>query len=203
MKTKYMKKSIIIAALFCLGLLSSSAMAQIHQEGQAAVEVSAGFLDGIKLPGRDNFGIFGGLAYSRYRTRYTYWKAGIHLNQKYYTYNQTQVPLSQWLGEATYFTRAAGRVGRSWVLNVGGGVAGGYESLNQNRRTVEGASLMNRSNWVVGPTVAIECEYILSGQAVLVARAQEYYLFRSSIVPTRFNLGIGIKFFLLSDFANK
>jgi hypothetical protein len=175
------------------------ALAQVHQEGQSSIEISAGSLDGFKLPGRDNFGFFTGLAYSRYRTRYTYWKGAFHLNQKYYAYDKALVPVSQWLGEATYFTRVMGFVGRSWVLNVGGGAAGGYESINQDRANVEGASLMNRSNWVVGPTLAIEGEYILSGRIIVLARAQEYYLFRSSIIPTRFNVGLGVKFILPSD----
>jgi hypothetical protein len=180
-------------------LVGYSATAQVHQEGQSSMELSAGTLDGFKLPGTDNFGYFAGLSYSRYLSRYAYWKGGIHLNQKHYAYDKTLVPVSQWLGEATYFTRVMGLVGRSWVLNVGGGAAGGYESINQDRRTVEGAFIGNESKWVVGPTVAIEAEYIFSDRMMLVARAQEYYLFRSSITPTRFNLGIGIKFILSSD----
>ena len=189
----------LIVAPFIILLLSLSARAQIHQEGQASVELSAGLLDGFKLPGQDNFGYFAGLSYSKYRTRYAYWKGAVHLNQKYYAYDRSLVPVSQWLGEATYFTRVMGLVGKSWVLNVGGGVAGGYESINQDRRTVEGANLMNRSNWIVGPTLAIEWEFILSGRTILVAKAQEYYLFRSSITPTRFNAGVGVKFILTSD----
>lgn len=190
--------------LLCLLLLLTAfqtrmVLAQIHQPGQAAVELSAGTVDGFKLPGQDNSGYFAGLSYSQYRTRYTYWKGSVHLNQKFYAYDQKLVPVSQWLGEATYFTRVMGLVGRSWVLNVGGGVAGGYESINQDRRTVEGATVLNRSNWVVGTTLGIEGEYILSGRTILLARAQEYYLFRSSITPTRFNLGVGIKFILSSD----
>ena len=195
-------RNFIIAPLIIL-LLSLSAKAQIHQEGQTAIEVSTGLVDGFKLPGRDNFGFFTGLSYSKYRTRYSYWKGSVHLNQKYYAYDMTSVPVSQRLGEATYFTRVMGLVGNSWVLNVGGGVAGGYESVNQDQGSIEGATIMNRSNWIVGPTLAIEWEYILSGRAVLVARAQEYYLFRSSITPTRFNLGIGIKFTLPSDTDNQ
>lgn len=175
------------------------AVAQIHQEGQASIELSAGVVDGFKLPGQDNFGFFAGLSYSKYRTRYSYWKGTLHLNQKYYAYDTKLVPVSQWVGEATYFTRVMGLVGNSWVLNVGGGVAGGYESINQDRRTVEGATLINQSNWVVGPTLSIEWEYILTGRTILLVRAQEYYLFRSSVTPTRFNLGVGIKFILPSD----
>lgn len=192
-----MKKTIY--ALLLSLLTGGLTVAQIHQQGQASVELSAGLLDGFKLPGQDNFGYFAGLSYSQYRTRYAYWKGAVHLNQKYYAYDRTMVPVSQWLGEATYFTRVMGLVGKSWVLNVGGGVAGGYESVNQDRRTVEGASLMNRSNWIVGPTLGIEWEFILSGRMILVAKAQEYYLFRSSITPTRFNAGVGIKFILTSD----
>lgn len=198
-----MNKTITVLGILILSYLPRQIRAQIHQEGQYAFELSAGFLDGIKLPGKDNFGIFGGLAYSKYRSRYTYWKGGIHLNQKYYAYENKQIPVSQWLAEATYFTRAAGMVGRSWILNVGGGVAGGYESVNQNRGKVDGANIMNRSRWLVGPTIAIECEYILSGRTILVARAQEYYLFRSSIAPTRFNLGFGVKFILPSEIDYK
>lgn len=196
-----MKK--LIFFLFLLTAFQTRlAVAQIHQEEQASVELSAGLLDGFKRPGQDNFGYFTSLAYSKYRTRYAYWKGAVHLNQKYYAYDKTMVPLSQWLGEATYFTRVMGLVGKSWVLNVGGGVAGGYESVNQDRRSVEGASLMNRSNWIVGPTLGIEWEFILSGRTILVAKAQEYYLFRSSITPTRFNAGVGIKFILTNDSDN-
>lgn len=176
-----------------------SATAQIHQDGQSSIELSAGLVDGLKLPGQDNFGEFVSLSYSRYRSRYSYWKGTVHLNQKFYAYDQKLVPVSQWLGEATYFTRVMGLVGRSWVLNVGGGIAGGYESINQDRGTIEGATIINRSNWIVGPTLALEGEYIVSGHIILIARAQEYYLFRSSITPTRFNFGVGIKFILPSD----
>ncbi len=196
------KKLVITIASLCLALVLSPSHAQIHQEGQAAVELSAGLVDGFKLPDQDNFGFFTGLAYSKYRTRYSYWKGAVHLNQKYYAYDKKLVPVSQWLGEATYFTRVMGLVGRSWVLNVGGGVAGGYESINQDRRTVEGAFIANPSKWVVGPTLGIEWEFIVSSRTILVARAQEYYLFRSSIIPTRFNAGVAVKFILESDTSN-
>jgi hypothetical protein len=194
-----MKKRILLPGLISLLCLAGVASAQIHQDGQSSIELSAGLLDGVKLPGQDNFGYSAGLSYSRYRSRYTYWKGTMHVNQKFYAYDQQLVPASQWLGGASYFTRAMGLVGRSWVLNVGGGVAGGYESVNQDRSTVEGATVMNSSNWIIGPMLAIEGEYILSGHAILIARAQEYYLFRSSITPTRFNIGVGIKFILPSD----
>lgn len=194
-----MNKLLITIGLLSLWCCTVPALGQIHQEGQTSIELSAGLVDCFKLPGQDNFGAFGGLSYSKYRTRYSYYKGSVHLNQKFYAYDKTLVPVSQWLGEATYFTRVMGLVGNSWVLNVGGGLAGGYESVNQDRSTVEGAVLMNKSNWVFGPTLAIEWEYILSGRSVLVVRAQEYYLFRSSITPTRFNLGIGIKFTLSSE----
>lgn len=193
-----MNRNLFLTLLLSTWLVVST-RAQIHQEGQTSIEVSAGLVDEFKLPGQDNFGVFAGLSYSKYRTRYSYWKGTVHLNQKYYAYDKALVPVSQWVGEATYFTRVMGLVGNSWVLNVGGGVAGGYESVNQDRRTIEGATVMNQSNWVVGPTLAIEWEYILTGRTILLARAQEYYLFRSSITPTRFNLGIGIKFILQSD----
>ncbi|MBD2703383.1 conjugal transfer protein TraO [Spirosoma sp. BT702] len=186
----------------CLASLLYSlptASAQIHQGGQSAVELSAGTLDGFRLPGKDNFGYFVSVSYSRYRSRYIYWKGGLHLNQKFYTYDQRLIPVSQWLGEATYFARVIGMVGRSWVLNIGGGIAGGYESINQDQQLVEGATLLNPSKWLLGPTIALEGEYILSGRTILIARIQEYYLFRSSIIPTRFNLGLGIKFILPSD----
>lgn len=184
-----------------LGMLlgGQSTLAQIHQEGQTALELSGGLVDGFKLPGKDNFGVFGSLSYSQYRSVDSYWKGTVHLNQKFYAYDKTMVPVSQWLGEATYFTKVMGLVNRSWVINIGGGIAGGYESINQDRGEVQGASIMNRSEWVLGPTLAIEGEYILTGRTILVARVQEYYLFRSNIIPTRFNLGIGIKFILPTD----
>ncbi len=194
MKTLFTTLS--LASLLCLATV---ARAQIHQAGQTTVELSAGLLDGFKLPGRDNFGVFGSLSYGRYKSLNTYWKGTVHLNQKFYAYDKTLVPVSQWLIEGTYFTRAMGLINRSWVINVGGGIAGGYESINQDRGEVQGATLMNRSEWIVGPTLAIEGEYILSGRAILILRAQEYYLFRSNITPTRFNLGGGIKFILDTD----
>lgn len=189
-------KPFIFLGLLALCWTPKKVQAQIHQAGQSSVELSAGLVDGVKLPGKDNFGFFTAVAYSRYRTRYSYWKAGIHLNQKYYAYDKSLVPVSQWLGEATLFTRAIGLVGNSWVLNVGGGVAGGYESINQGRQAIEGATLINQSNWIVGLTAAVEWEYILSSRTMLVARIQEYYLFRSSVTPTRFNVGFGLKFTL-------
>lgn len=179
--------------------LTYSVNAQIHQAGQTTIELSGGLLDGFKLPGQDNFGTFGSLSYGRYRTLNSYWKGTVHLNQKFYAYDRKFVPVSQWLGEATYFTRVMGLINRSWVINVGGGVAGGYESINQDRWEIQGATIMNRSEGVVGPTLAIEGEYILTGRTILIARVQEYYLFRSNIIPTRFNLGIGVKFILDTD----
>lgn len=190
----------LLLTLFTLGL--GTARAQVHQAGQTSFELSAGVLDGFRLPGQDNFGYFAAATYGRYTSRDSYWKASFHLNQKFYAYDQKQVPVSQWLGEATYFTHALGLINRGWMLNVGGGVAGGYESINQDGRVIEGALIGNESNWVVGPTLAIEGEYLLTGRMILTARVQEYYLFRSSIIPTRFNVGVGIKFILPTDSDN-
>lgn len=190
----------LVLSLLTVG--TGKVSAQIHQAGQTTLELSAGALDGFKLPGKDNFGYFSALAYGRYTSRDSYWKASFHMNQKFYAYDQKQVPVSQWLGEATYFTRALGLLNKGWMLNVGGGVAGGYESINQDSRVIEGALIGNESNWVVGPTLAVEWEYLLTGRTILTARVQEYYLFRSSIIPTRFNVGLGIKFILPTDSAN-
>ncbi|WP_138994206.1 conjugal transfer protein TraO [Larkinella sp. C7] len=172
------------------------AKAQLHQSGQTAVEVSVGALDGFRLPHQDNFGYFAGIAFSKYHTRYLYWKAGMQLNQKSYAYDAVRIPLQQWLGTAEIYTRILGRVSQSLIINAGIGAAGGYESINSDRRFVEGAAIGNRSKWVVGPTAAIEAEYLLTGNLILVARAKEHYLFRSSVTNTRFNAGIGIKIIL-------
>ena len=172
------------------------AKAQLHQPGQTAVEVSAGALDGFRVPHQDNFGYFAGIAFSKYHTRYLYWKAGFQLNQKSYAYDATRVPLQQWLGTAEIYTRILGKVSQSLIINAGIGAAGGYESMNSDRRFVEGATIGNRSKWVVGPTVALEAEYLLTGNLILIARAKEYYLFRSSVIATRFNAGVGLKIIL-------
>jgi len=174
------------------------AQAQLHQAGQSAVEFSVGALDGFKLPRQDNFGVFAGVAYSHYRSRYTYWKIGAHLNQKSYAYDAVRVPFSQWLGEAEGYTRLLGKVSRSLIINGGIGFAGGYETINQDRRVVEGATLLNNPKWVIGPSVGLEAEYLLTGRLVLLARVKEYYLFRSTVANTRFNAGVGIKFILPS-----
>ena len=192
-------KNQLVFILILASLFARPAAAQIHQAGQTTLELSGGLVDGFKLPGRDNFGTFGGLAYSKYKSINTYWKAGVHLNQKFYAYDKTFVPVSQWLVEGTYFTRVMGLINRSWVVNAGAGIAGGYESINQDGSDIRGATIMNRSEWVVGPTLAIEGEYILTGRTILIARVQEYYLFRSNIIPTRFNLGVGVKFILDTD----
>ncbi|MFD1145352.1 conjugal transfer protein TraO [Larkinella insperata] len=188
-------KKLWITALISLSYCIS-AKAQLHQAGQTAFEVSAGAVDGFRLPNQDNFGYFAGAAFSKYQTRYFYWKTGVHLNQKNYAYDAATVPLQQWLGTAEAYTRVYGRVSRSLIINAGVGVAGGYESINGDKRTVEGARIANRSKWIFGPTVAIEAEYLLTGSLVLLVRAKEHYLFRSSVTPTRFNAGIGIKIIL-------
>ncbi|GAA4464865.1 conjugal transfer protein TraO [Nibrella saemangeumensis] len=188
--------SAYLSGLLILLSVSRPVSAQLHQAGQSAFEVSVGALDGFRLPGQDNFGYFAGVSYSRYRSRYTYWKAGAHLNAKRYAYDVSRVPLNQYLGELEMYTRVFGRVSRGFVLNAGLGAAGGYEQINEDRPQIQDAIIHNRSNWVAGPTLALEGEYLVSGRLILLARAKEYYLFRSNVVRTRFNLGIGIKFIL-------
>lgn len=187
------KRFVFALLIVCL---SAHAQAQLHQAGQTAVEASIGALDGFRLPQQDNFGYFAGVAFSKYHSRYLYWKAGMQLNQKSYAYDATRVPWQQWLGTAEIYTRILGRVSQSLIINAGIGVVGGYESVNRDRRSVEGALIGNRSKWVVGPTAAIEAEYLLTGNLILIARAKEHYLFRSSVANTRFNAGVGIKIIL-------
>ena len=179
--------------------LASTAQAQLHQAGQSALEVSVGVVDGFRLPRQDQAGYFAGVAYSKYRSRYSYWKIGAQLSQKSYAYDAARVPLSQWIGQADYFTRVLGRVSRSYVINVGIGVAGGYESINEDQRVFEGAQLINRSNWIVGPAASIEAEYLASGRVILLARVKEHYFFRSSVARTRFTAGIGLKIVIPSN----
>ncbi|GAA4459197.1 conjugal transfer protein TraO [Nibrella saemangeumensis] len=188
--------AISLLLLGLLGLVSLPVSAQLHQAGQSAVELSGGFLDGFRKPAQDNFGYFAGIAYSQYRSRYTYWKAGAHLNAKQYAYDISRVPLHQYLGEGEIYTRIVGRVSRSVVVNAGLGVAGGYEQINGGQPSIDGARIINRSSWVAGPTVALEGEFLANDRLILLARAKEYYLFRSNVVRTRFNLGIGVKFIL-------
>ena len=51
-------KPLIIMGLLALCGMANRVQAQVHQAGQSSVELSAGLVDGVKLPGKDNFGFF-------------------------------------------------------------------------------------------------------------------------------------------------
>ena len=183
-----MKRTFLLI-LIC-GFLFECSNAQRYLPGQRGIQLTAGTVNGIN-PQR---AFYCGVALSTYTQNDSRWVFGAEFLQKQLDYEQIQIPVAQFTGEAGYYYSFLSDPSKTFLLSIGASGLAGYEISNWgNKALFDGATLTNKDTFVYGGALTLELETFISDRIILLINARERILWGSSIGKFSTQLGTGIK----------
>ena len=186
-----MKKTFLI--VFVFASLFEHTNAQRYLPGEQGIELKIGTVNGIS-PQR---AFYGGIAISTYTKNDSRWVFGAEFLQKQLDYEQTKIPVAQFMGEGGYYYSFLSDPSKTFLLSIGASGLAGYETSNWGNKTLfDGATLTNQDGFVYGGALTLELETFITDQIILLVNARERVLWGSSIGKYSTQLGVGAKFII-------
>lgn len=180
----------------CLAL-TGQAQAQRYLPGMKGIQATAGAVDGFKLSRQHGQAFVFGAAMATYTKSGNRWVFGAEYLQKNHRYEEMDIPVSQFTGEAGHYFRFLSDRSKAFFLSLGTSLMGGYETINWGKEMLpDGATLTGKDSFLYGGAVTLEAETYLSDRLVLLIGARERYLPSSSVSGFHFQLSIGLKFMI-------
>ena len=174
-----------------------TASAQRYLPGQRGIELSGGFVNGLKVKNSGGQGFYGNVGMSTYNKKGNRWVFGAEYLQREYAYRDIWFPVVQVTAEGGHYVKFLSDPAKIVFLSVGGSALLGYETLNWGERTMfDGAGLTGKDGFIYGGAVSFEVETYLADRIVLLLRARERVMFGTEIGHFHFQFGAGIKFMI-------
>ena len=187
-----MKRLMILMAVLTLSV--GAATAQRCLPGQAGIEFSAGFINGVKPDTKQGKAFYAGISHHTYNKKGNRWVFGAEYMQREFAYRATSLPVAQITAEAGYYLRLLADPSKTVFLSVGLSALAGYESLNWGERLLyDGARLVAKDGFIYGAAVTLELGCYVTDRLVMVLRARGRAMFNSAIGRFHFQAGIGLK----------
>ncbi len=189
-----MKRLLLLIAM-CLFLLPLSA--QRYLPGQQGLQAIGGTTDGYGIIRHLNVGFYIGIARSSYTFSANRWVYGVEYLNRHYCYKHTPLPVAQFTAEGGYYYQFLSNSGKDVFFSVGGLLMTGYETSNWGRkRLTDGATLLNKDNFLYVGAVALEIETFVTDRIILLFNIKERLLFGSSVGKFHCQTGIGVKYII-------
>jgi len=172
-----MKRILLPFIIICF-IAAPELSAQRTLAGQRGLQITAGTVNGLNLnTNSPDFTFHAELAFSQYVKSADKWVFGAEYLEKDYPYKSMKIPQSQFTVDGGYYLNFLSDARKIFFLSVGASVAGGYETVNWNKKLLfDGATINNKDNFLYGGALTIEAEAYLTNRLVLVANASERYL---------------------------
>jgi hypothetical protein len=192
-----MKRITIILALALCLVVTGGAHAQRRLPGQTAVELSGGFVDGMRFKPTEGDRFYANLSMSTFNKRGNRWVFGGEYLQMGFAYRETTVPTVQFTAEGGHYLDILSDPSKTVFLSVGASALAGYETLNWGqRRLYDGATITDSDGFIYGGALGLELETYITDRLVLTVRARERALLGGETGRFRFRLGAGLKFII-------
>jgi hypothetical protein len=164
-------------------------MAQRYLPGMKGVQVGGGMTE------HNGYFIHAGYAkYTKSQNRVVF---DVEYLQRNYNYENDNIPVMQFTGEAGYYFRFMNDNAQSFFLAFGMHIGTGYETINLNKKYLStGAIITSQDHWIYGGAIALEAEYYLDDKYVLLLLVKERLYGGSNISMFHTQIGLGIKFIL-------
>ncbi len=145
---------------------------------------------------QDGYGVL--LNYNYYLNRIDFIQAGVYYSSAEDTLNTIEIPYNDFTIQVGYFTSLLTNKFERLRLNIGGGVLGGYEVVNNGDNTLDnGAIIISDSNFIYGAFGSLEIEYSLGkGDLSLMLKLNQYYHGNSDLGDFVGFAGAGLRYFL-------
>ncbi len=187
---------ILAAMVLCLAL-TDVARAQRYLPGQTGVELSGGFVNGLKFRPAEGARFYANLSMSTYNRKGNRWVFGAEYLGRGFAYRETSIPVAQITAEGGHYINFLSDPSKTVFLSVGGSALAGYETLNRGERLLyDGARLTGKDGFIYGGAVSVEIETYITDRIVFLVRARERVLFGGEVGTFQFQLGAGFKFII-------
>ncbi len=187
-----MKRIILILAVTVM--CAAYASAQRYLPGQRGIELSGGFVNGMKFKPTDGERFYANIAMSSYNKKGNHWVFGAEYLHRGFAYRETSVPVAQITAEGGHYINFLSDPSKTVFFSVGISAMVGYETLNWGKTEMyDGATITGKDGFIYGGAVSFEIETYLTDRLVLLIRARERALFGGAVGNFQFQLGAGIK----------
>lgn len=123
-----------------------------------------------------------------------YWLYELSYHRKGYNYRKQTVPVEDVLFEGGYMLNILADSGKNILVNVGLSGLVGYERINDGKtHLLDGATLLNKDNFVYGASVGLSIEGYLCDNAVLFVKGKTVALWGTDLGQFRPQLSVGMR----------
>ena len=177
-----MKNIITIISVFLFSFVN----AQIG--GEYSIDLSAGI---------EQNGLSGRLGFSYYLSDGKFLRLSGQVNKEKFT--DEDIPVYQYQATLDYYTSLYTEYNKSWIIFVGGGILGGYEQINNDKKYLpDNREVLAESKFIYGGHIGIEIDKYLfdtgRNMVSLFVNARENYYFQSDLGNLQFNITGGIRY---------
>ena len=187
-----------IILLIIFSFASLYVTAQRLYRGERSISITGGLQDNFYFQKQDNAGFFANISYSKITKKKNRWVFGINGSVKHYEYFGQYAPVSQFVGDAAFYTPFIKNYRKNWIISVGVGGNVGYEVINAGSKALfkNGAAIAAKNQFEYGGFVGLENELYISNDVIWIVNFKERLLYGSDFVNTHWNFGTGFKFSL-------
>lgn len=167
----------LLTTLFCSSFLISPAIAQVHQQGGTAIDLSIG---------KTGIGILGGVGYTKNFSDQSYLQLrGLGEFGRMYNFRYLHVGADAMVYYSPFF------LSDFFQFNAGAGATFGYEKVN-------GLSKDKGQNigFMVGVKAGAQLETFVSDQMSFFVYGNQAYMIKKSLGSSYYEVGLGIRIFL-------
>lgn len=178
-----LKKQWCILIFFIIVNYASNA-----QNYSSSVEMYSGYV-------QNGFGIQGGYNYNLNKKEYIKTSLLTYFSkEKYLDISLKTTTISLNIG---YYNTVWSNLRQTLNTSLGGGVIGGYESINnKNTELPNGALIMSESRFIYGVFIGSEHDVYLTNNYSLIAKFQEYYHVNSDVGKFIPFIGVGLRYYI-------
>jgi hypothetical protein len=179
-----------IYAVMLITISITAAQAQRMLPKQKGLEINAGALPG-KDP-RQHYSLNIGLTVNGKNGSYQLW--ALEYTHRYAVYKGL-IPQETFTAEAGYSFRLLGDARKNFNLNTALIAVAGYETINRGTGVLnDGATILNKDNFIYGAGGRLSLETYLSDRLVFLVQGKVKALWGTSLDQLRPSAGIGVRF---------
>lgn len=172
--------------LICVALLYPNTTSS--QNYSSGVGVLGGYV-------QDGYGIL--VNYNYYLGRNDFIQGGIMFSQSKDEKRGIEIPIDLFTFQAGYFNSVYSNAKNSFKTNLGIGLIGGYEVINDGKNTLENGAIINSSSKFIGGLFAsVEADVYLNEKFNLIFKYNQYYHANSDLGEWIPFLGLGVRYFM-------
>lgn len=124
-----------------------------------------------------------------------YWIWGVEYTHQFSDYRAVQIPIETYTGEVGYSLQLWGDARKTITLNAGLTAVAGYETINRGEALLhDGATLLDKDNFIYGAAGRLSLETYLSDRFVLLLQGRAKVFWNTDLRQFCPSAGMGLRY---------